>query len=156
MTTQLIRLVCPQCEQQSEYQIDPANPTQVVVCPQCERDFNPAVVTIRAKRARGDKSRNRREFTIRTIDSSGHERMIEFVRRGYADFELRSKDIAVFIFIEGQLYVVQNLTTNQYMLIKKYFKAKPITLSTLIAFALIIVVPVIAILLALSLFHAPR
>lgn len=151
-----IKLVCPQCEVQTLHEVDSSNAMQVVVCSGCEQNFNVSIFTVRAKRARGDKSRNRREFSIRVIDNAGRERMIDFVRRGYSDFELRSKDIAVFSYIDGALYVVQNLTTNQYMIVKKYFKSRPVTLSSLIIFALIIIAPIIAIALALSLFHTPR
>src|SRR5258708_33140581 len=115
---QTINIVCPRCEMQINYSLNVSDPIAYQICPSCTQGFLPTLAIIRAKRSRGNKKYNRREFTIRIIDMFDRQRVIEFVRRSdYADFELRSKDLAVFTYIGDRLYVLQNLTTNQYMLI---------------------------------------
>jgi hypothetical protein len=109
------KLVCPKCEGQFPYEVMPSRSVYSIRCPGCHREFLSRVVHVRAKRSRGSKKENRRRFSIRVIDFSGGEDLIEFVNAGYADFELRAKDIAVFSYLENKLRIVQNLTIGQYM-----------------------------------------
>ena len=115
----MAKLVCPKCEAQSDFDISTSESTGSYKCPQCKVDFISKAVQIRAKNSRGSKKENRRQFSIRVIEFSGRESLIEFVKAGYDDFELRSKDIAVFSYLNGELKVVQNFSINQYMKVSK-------------------------------------
>jgi hypothetical protein len=110
-----MRLVCPKCEGQFPYEVMPTKSVYSIRCPGCHRGFLSRVVQVRAKRSRGSKKENKRNFSIRVIDFSGGEDLIEFVNASYADFELRAKDMAVFSYLENKLRIVQNLTIGQYM-----------------------------------------
>jgi hypothetical protein len=113
--TEQIRLVCPKCEAQFPYGIVLPKSVYGISCPGCHEGFTSRVVQVRAKRSRGSRRENRRHFSVRVIDFSGGEDMIEFVNAGYADFELRAKDMAVFSYRRNKLGIVQNLTIGQYM-----------------------------------------
>lgn len=113
-----LNTVCPKCENQHQQSCDPAESNYLFDCPRCGTRFATALVKIRAKRARGNKRENSRVFSVRVIQASGMERLIEFARAGYEDFELRARDLAVFSFLDGKVRVVQNLTTGQYMTVK--------------------------------------
>jgi hypothetical protein len=122
--TAQIKLVCPKCEGQFPYEVMPTKSVYNIRCPGCRRGFLSRVVQVRAKRSRGSKKENKRHFSIRVIDFSGGEDLIEFVNASYADFELRAKDMAVFSYLENKLRIVQNLTIGQYMTVsapKCYF-----------------------------------
>ncbi len=112
-----MKVVCPypKCEAQNVQDISILQSDHLLTCPTCGRSYDAQVVKIRAKRARGNRRENRRDFTIRVIEFSGRERVIEFARKGYDDFELRSGDVALFAYIEGNIKIVQNMTTRQYM-----------------------------------------
>lgn len=128
------RLLCPHCEQQSDFVITVqtlAAGSGNYICPSCNQPFRTEIATVRAKRSQGDKEWNKRHFSIRVKEPSGRERMIDFSRWGYADFELRSGDLSVYTYIENQLCLVQNLTTRQYMWVKK--PRKPMTRGRAIA-----------------------
>lgn len=107
-------LICPKCKHQRNYLVTNARGTRLV-CGRCKKPFTTAIVQIRAKRARGSKKDDRREFSIRFRHLDGAEDMIDFVNASYADFELRSKDLAAFTFYKGKLRIVQNLNVARYM-----------------------------------------
>jgi hypothetical protein len=52
------------------------------------------------------------------IDFSGREDLIEFLQTGIADFELRSGDLAAFIYFNNKLQIIQNLTIGRYLSLK--------------------------------------
>jgi len=113
--TEQIRIVCPKCEVQSFYKFTPSKSVYNLQCPNCHSDFMSRIVTVRSKRSQGSKKDNRRNFSIRILDFSGGEDLIEFVNAGYKDFELRAKDRAIFSYRKNDLKIVQNSTINRYM-----------------------------------------
>lgn len=113
-----VRLVCPKCETQTLYNVDPRSRLSLV-CPKCRATFESLVTRIRAKRSIGSKKTNQRTFSVRVQNYDGTERLIEFVNSDISDFELRSRDVAAFSYLHGQLRVVQNINVNQYMMVSK-------------------------------------
>ena len=112
-------IVCPHCSSQRPYQEVILQPRSTLTCKQCSKTFVAHLVTIRAKKSRGDKKTNTRQFSVRTIESNGAEEYIEFLNGSYEDFELRAKDKVVFIYINDVLKLVQNFTIHQYLTIYK-------------------------------------
>lgn len=90
--TEQIRIVCPKCEVQSFYEVTPFKSVYNFQCPNCHSVFKSRFVTVRSKRSQGSKRDHRRNFSIRILDFSGSEDLIEFVNAGYKDFELRARD----------------------------------------------------------------
>jgi len=113
--TQSYRVICPQCQAQEVYQVSGSNNRYNFTCPSCRTTFQSEIVRIRGKNSRGNKKDFRRAFSVRVYDSTGQERLIEFVNSGTVDFELRSRDEAIFSYQNNTLKVVQNLTVGQYM-----------------------------------------
>jgi hypothetical protein len=109
-----IKIVCPKCESQNSYMITDAVSVNYLQCPTCRVNFLSRVVRIRSKNSRGSKKEFRRRFSIRVYDMTGYEDLIEFVNAGLQDFELRSKDFAIFSYLGNKLRVVQNETINRY------------------------------------------
>jgi hypothetical protein len=118
-----INLICPKCEAQNTHMFLPRDlagrSSQLIECPNCHQSFFSRIVKIKSKRSRGSKQNNSREFSVRIIEFSGAEDLIEFMNKGYDDFELRARDLAVFSFINNELRIVQNLTIHQYMKVSK-------------------------------------
>lgn len=114
-----IRIVCPKCETQTEQPYEGVGRDYRFTCPKCGKDFASRVMTVRAKRSRSNKKDNKRTFSIRVSDASGQEEMIEFVNAGTQDFELRSRDVAVFTYIGNELKIVQNANVGQFMKVSK-------------------------------------
>jgi len=112
-----VHLICPKCKTEQVYTF--ATPTGVarLSCPRCRSEFTHHAVKIRAKRSRGDRSHNRREFSVRVIYASGDERLVEFTNAAYADFELRSGDMVSLSYLGDSLRIVQNYTVGQYYLV---------------------------------------
>ena len=117
--TEQMALVCPKCESQASYKVDPSRSVYTFNCMKCHRDFTTQIVQIRAKRSRGDKRKGKRHFSVRVMDPSGAERLIEFENASYEDFELRSRDQAAFSYKGQKLKIVQNLTVARYMKVSK-------------------------------------
>ena len=113
-----VNVICPFCEFQVSLPIDESQSFQSLVCGQCSKPFMSRYVRIRSKNSRGSKKEMRRSFTIRIIEPSGAEGVIEFTNVGYDDFEIRSRDIALFSYKKNKLAIVQNLTINQYMRVR--------------------------------------
>lgn len=124
-----LQIVCPICDSEHTYTVSADQTTYNLKCLEYEKpeyrykswvksmqtEFTSRMVTIRAKRSRASKKEHRRHFSIRVIDSSGKEDLIEFTSRMLDDFELRAKDKAVFSYVDSKPKVVQNLTVNRYM-----------------------------------------
>lgn len=117
--TEKIRLVCPKCKSQRRHDCDLSNQPSMMVCPKCEVEFKSHVTQIRSASSRGSKKDNRRSYTIRVKEFTGNENLIEFEDASYEKFELRSKDLVAFNYLNGTLKVVQNLTVNKYATISK-------------------------------------
>jgi hypothetical protein len=113
-----VKLVCPKCEAQSVFPVSASQSVNQLACPQCQTQFICRLVQIRSKNSRSNKSTSGRAFSVRVKDLRGGEDLIEFTNPGGADFELRSKDLAVFSYHDNRLAVVQNLTVGRYMSIK--------------------------------------
>jgi len=117
--TERTRLVCPKCESQGVYDIVASRSAHRLKCPKCRRVFTTRIVQIRAKRSRGYKEQGKRHFSVRVIEPSGAERLIEFANASYQDFELRARDLAAFSYRGNELKIVQNLTVTRYMKVSK-------------------------------------
>lgn len=109
-----VNLVCPRCETQALHDLPPSG-VAACTCPDCRAVFTTRVVTIRSKRSAGNKKQGTRSFTIRVEDLNRRDDLIEFVRPGTEDFELRSRDLAAFSSVDGRLQRVQNLTLGRHM-----------------------------------------
>lgn len=113
-----LRIICPKCDTQSLFRVSKTD--NELTCPECRLNFVSRVTRIRSKRSRGEKKTGTRTYTIRVINLDGREEVIGFMDANYhEDFELRSKDIAVFSYINQEIKVVQNITVNRYMKIRK-------------------------------------
>src|ERR1051326_6984019 len=71
-----------------------------------------------SENSRQDKRANLRDYSVRVIDFSGGEDLIQFRQSGIADFELRSGDIAAFNYHDNKLQIIQNLTIGRYLSLK--------------------------------------
>lgn len=118
MSTTQVNLICPKCETQNALVISTAKSNYKITCQKCKRDFGSRVVKIRAKNSRQDKRANLRDYSVRVIDFSGGEDLIQFRQSGIADFELRSGDIAAFNYLDNKLQIIQNLTIGRYLSLK--------------------------------------
>ena len=115
-----VRLVCPKCEAQNNFEVESPIPlSKQLVCPSCSTAFSSSIVTIRAKRGHNRPGSPGREYSVRVTNDAGTERLIEFVNSSAADIELRSKDVVVFSYLNNELRVVQNFTINQYYKVSK-------------------------------------
>jgi hypothetical protein len=84
-----------------------------MVCRECQKEFDVLIAKIRAKRSRGNRKDNNREFDVRVTRLSGQEEFIRFNNAAYEDFELRQGDEAAFYYIGTALRSVHNLTIGQ-------------------------------------------
>lgn len=109
------KLMCPKCGTRSLFEVDTRNAEYDSTCPKCDSDFTTRIVQVRAKRSRGNKKYGTREFTVRVVDASGDEELIEFSNNSYEDFELRSKDQAAFTYLGNQLALIENLNVGRNM-----------------------------------------
>lgn len=112
-----VGIVCPKCEDQNLFPISAT--VSELTCPKCKVNFVSRVTQIRSKRSRGNKKQGTREYTIRVMNPDGGEGLIEFINVNYEDFELRSKDVAIFSYLNKEIKIVQNLNVNRYMKVKK-------------------------------------
>jgi hypothetical protein len=135
-----VRLICPHCDKQVLYEI-PSHGMAAITCASCARPFDTRVVRIRAKRSTGQKSANTRTFSVRADTLDGEESLIEFMRPSNEDFELRSRDLAAFSYIQGRLAVVQNLSVGHYMKLL----TPPLPLGCVIALVILLIVICIAV-----------
>lgn len=111
-------MVCPRCETQTLFDVELSTRASLT-CPKCRATFQSLITTIRAKRSNGSKRENRRRFSVRVQNFDGSEQLIEFVNAGISDFELRSRDMAAFSYMHGELRAVQNMTVHRYMRVSK-------------------------------------
>lgn len=116
--TQQANLVCPKCQTQNIFPISTAQSNYQFTCPKCNSLFISRVVKIRAKNSRQDKRSNTRSYSVRIIDFSGREELIEFGQSGISDFELRAGDLASFNYLSNKLLIVQNLTIGRFLSLK--------------------------------------
>lgn len=114
-----IDVICPQCETQFLINYDHKQNTISHSCPECSTVSESQFVQIRSKRSKGSKKDNKREFTVRVFLPEGGEKLIEFVNASYDDIELRSKDYALFTYLNGQLKIILNYKINRYTVISK-------------------------------------
>jgi len=113
-----VNVICPKCENQ-ESQLYAGAKKIKAVCSRCSTAFEFLYATIRSKKSRGNKQQGTRFFDIRIILRNKDEDFIQFETEGgydgsYDDFELRSKDLVVFVYLDNKLYIIQNQTINQY------------------------------------------
>src|SRR5262245_43608025 len=113
------RLVCPRCDVEFSFAANPPKSTYRVVCPDCRKDFEVLIAKIRAKRSRGDRRSNCREFDVRVIKLSGREELLQFDNAAYEDFELRQGDEAAFYYVNNTLRLVHNLSIAEVYVIRR-------------------------------------
>lgn len=116
--SQPINLRCPKCEKQNAFSVSSSESNNSLICENCKTSFRAWIVKIRAKHSRQDKRANSRTYSVRVIDVTGREDLIEFSQVGIADFELRSGDLAAFSYIGDKLQIIQNLTIGRYLSLK--------------------------------------
>lgn len=114
-----VNLVCPKCDNQERHEVPVAADRFSITCSKCGTTFDSRLVVVRAKRSTSSKKDNRRSYSVRVQKFGGQEELIEFVNAGTSDFELRSRDIAAFSYLNGHVAVVQNLKINQYLKVSK-------------------------------------
>ncbi len=113
-----VNVVCPKCEKQEVHSyVGPE--LDSVTCSKCSTQFTYLFAKTRAKRSRGNKKENTREFDIRVYLNDGSEQFFQFQKTGWDDIELRSKDLVVFVFLNGDVRVVQNIEIGSYTIISK-------------------------------------
>jgi hypothetical protein len=96
-----VKLVCPKCESQAIYGVDLMSLRVDLTWPKCSTTFQTRLAVVRAKRSSGSKKENRRNFSVRVQNFAGWEDLIEFTNAGTDDFELRSRDISAFSYLNG-------------------------------------------------------
>ena len=113
-----INIICPKCERQIPFTFSSSAKVELT-CPNCKKRFISRFVQIRAKRSSLNKKDGIRSYKIRIINPDGSEELIEITNKAQEDFELRSKDMAIFSYLNGEIRIVQNLSINRYMKIGK-------------------------------------
>lgn len=108
-----VNVICPKCENEEQHEYFGGR-KKIVTCSNCSTAFIFLVARIRAKRSRGNKRNNTREFDIRIILNGGSEEFIQFTNSRYEDIELRSKDLVVFSYLGDKLRVIQNVSILRY------------------------------------------
>jgi len=107
-----VDLVCPGCATPALQHVG-ANGAAALKCGRCGRDFATRVVQVRSKSSRGSRKTNTRDFNVRAHDLAGRDELFEFTSPNNLDFELRSRDLAAFTYLDGRLALVQNLTLGR-------------------------------------------
>src|ERR1051325_9967142 len=138
MSTEQVNLICPKCETQNALAISARKSNYKITCQKCHRDFGSRVVKIRAKNSRQDKRANLRDYSVRVIDFSGGEDLIQFRQSGIADFELRSGDMAAFNYRDDKLQIIQNLTIGRYLSLKSGCSSVTVMVVSLILLLIIL------------------
>ena len=108
-----VKIVCPKCDNQELHENSGVN-KKIVTCSKCTTTFSFLFAKIRSKRSRGNRQNNTREFDIRVFLNDGSEDFIQFVKSGYNDIELRSRDTVIFSYLGDKLRVIQNLKISKY------------------------------------------
>lgn len=119
----LINLVCPKCLKQGDYFIE--NFAEEAVCPYCRTSFTYWFTIVRAKRAQKARSKGKKQVYVLRVDDyfgQGHEIALE--NPGFKDFELNTGDNISLNYLNGELRLVHNCTTNQFMAIGSSGKLK--------------------------------
>lgn len=116
--TDKVNVVCPECKNQKvrSYR-GPYKDT--ATCEGCSTKFSYIFAKIRAKKSRGSRKDNSREFDIRVYLNDGSEKFIQLEKSGWDDIELRSKDLVVFSFLGEDIRIIQNITIDKYTVISK-------------------------------------
>lgn len=125
-----LTIICPKCKAENFYDVTLFKSVYNFQCPNCHSDFKSRIVTVRSKRSQGSKRKHRRNFSIRVLDFSGDEDLIEFINAGYEDFELRAKDKAIFSYLINDLKIVQNYTIGRYMIVSAPMSASTCFIAT--------------------------
>lgn len=114
--TPQINIVCPKCLKQNLYDYKLNQSLYNFQCKSCNIDFISRIAKVRSKNSKGYKKNNIREYSIRIIDFSNSEDIIRFDTYGYYnDIDLRSKDIAIFSYLDRKVIIVQNSTLGKYI-----------------------------------------
>jgi hypothetical protein len=113
--TERVRIVCPKCERQEPYEIALGQGRQALTCIKCTAGFATHLAVVRSRRSSASKKENRRRFSVRVQNFNGTEDLVEFVNATTQEFELRSKDVVAFSYLNDHLRVVQNVTINKHM-----------------------------------------
>jgi hypothetical protein len=117
--TEQLNLVCPKCAQQRLYAVSLTESLAAVTCSAgCNTTFQSRICTIRSKRSSQSKKNNTRTFSFRVQAFSGQEDLVDFVKRGTEDFELKTRDTAAFSYLGNELRVVQNLNLHRHMMVQ--------------------------------------
>ena len=132
-----IEFACPSCEATGQYDHFISIEPQEFVCVNCRGPFSVVVAFVRSKHSRHFSSNGFREFSIRIVDDSGNQDLIEFSKKGRSDFDFKSGDLAVFIYggLGSGLTVVENVTIGRSLWIRRSWKDIVITI---ISFLLLI------------------
>jgi len=113
-----VNVVCPNCNDQGTHQYSGPY-EEKAVCNSCAINFTFVYATIRVKKSRGNKRENTREFDIRIYLNDGSEKLLQFENSSSSDIELRAKDPAIFVFLGGELRIIQNVLIKLYTPISK-------------------------------------
>ena len=114
-----VKLTCPNCSNVSQLKLSPPRSRYIFECDECEGEFECEVYHVRAKRSRGDRKRNRRDFDIGVIDLGDREHFVEFEVIGWDDIEMRQGDLIVLYYQGDRLAVVDNVTIGVYTAMPK-------------------------------------
>lgn len=135
-------VVCAACQAQTPRELRSDVSFYQFDCPHCKKTFASYFVTIRAKRARTFDYH--KYLSIRVIEAGGTEKVMD-IPSGYSDFELRSKDKAIFSIYKDKIRVVQNLNVGGLLLINKAGNAKPEGCTRLVLISLVVFLVMIAV-----------
>ncbi len=113
------RLICPHCETKFSFVITPPKSYHTVKCSDCQKEFDILIARIRAKRSRGNRKTNSRDFDVRVTKLSGKEELLQFQNAQYEDFELRQGDEGIFYYVSDTLKFVHNVSIDERYLISR-------------------------------------
>lgn len=149
----LIHLACPKCKLHNDYSISSYSGNSLR-CHNCKTDFFAWTVLIRAKKSKGNRSNNSRDFSVRVVDYQNQEHLIEFTNHNYDDFDLRTKDRAAFIYLNNELKAVHNFTINKYWNIyRNQYKGISRSLSTILGIIYTILIASMALAAFIAFIH---
>jgi hypothetical protein len=100
-------------------------------CGSCNGTVTARWTTIRAKRSRVvrlSKLEAYRVYAVRVVNADGSEELIEFSADAFGnDIEMRARDIVHFLFFNGQIGVIENVTLGRRMVLNTFPDPPPWT-----------------------------
>ncbi len=115
---QTLTLICPKCHTPNAFDIDTFSEFSYCQCASCKKEFTIQLATIRSKRTKSNKKGNYSFHSIRLVTPSKEEKLTEFQSAYGLEPEMKSGDLVIFTYYKDVLFLIQNLTINNFTVIK--------------------------------------